>query len=156
MSLLDQPEWDTLAPHIRLQIYDRDGGHRHPRIRIELDTAAPLVVRQLALRIRMPCVACQTEIAPFRARRGKPTRGAGVGAIYFAAACPLRVTYACARGDAAKNEYLAIKSAMEENSILLKAQAILHRREKRARARKAPPDQNPRLPFPFHFPNHNH
>lgn len=111
MSILDHPDWAYLQPWIEIQIYARDGGHKHPRVRIEVQSCTPSAIVRKALSLTMQCVACGAPIHPFRAR-GNPKRGERVAQnVYFAAACPLNVNVACSRGAEARDEYLAVKAA---------------------------------------------
>lgn len=111
MSLLDHENWKDVRGWLNIQVYDRDGGHKNPRIRIELADSAPLEIKRIALAITMPCVNCGSTIRPFRARH-PPKRGEEVARhVYFAAACPLEINVGCSRGAAARDEYLAIRKA---------------------------------------------
>jgi hypothetical protein len=96
----------ALAPLLKVQTYDRDGGHRHPRHRIEVrDASADL--RAFLLTLTAPCVACGRTIYPIRARKvtGRPS-------LYLAVACELTAGFGCARGRAAHLEYERIVAAV--------------------------------------------
>ena len=109
------PEFPQLVPHIHVQPYARDGGHSHPRYRLELRNAAPLDIRTLALGLTMPCVACGRAIHPFRERGAAPAgRGSDQAqTVYLAVACPLAVNVGCSRGGAARDEYIRIREAVD-------------------------------------------
>lgn len=109
MSILRHAIWPELQPFVRLEIYGRDGGPDHPRHRIEIDTPPTGIQLRSFLAVEMPCVKCGRVIHPIREREGQ-------GHLYFAATCGLDVQYACARSKAARDEYRAIKAAMEARS----------------------------------------
>ena len=102
-GIMDRPEWDRLRRFFRIEKYDRDGGHGHPRIRIEVD-APPGELLALALALTMPCVACGRAIHPIRLRNPRVRRGSP-GHLYYAPCCPLDVNVGCSRGPAAREEY---------------------------------------------------
>lgn len=109
-SIVQHPDFARLRPFIRVIPTGKDGSVLHPRNRIELSSEAPPEVRKLALSIRIPCVCCGRIIAPFR-RRKAPNDRAPTPAIYFAAACPLRLRVGCSRGRAASEEYARVEGA---------------------------------------------
>lgn len=115
MSFTDPQHADlfnAVAPHIRIEIYARDGGHLNPRKRIELDAGnLSSELRRRVLAFTMPCVACGRTINPFRVRAATSKRG-GSNHVYFAAACPLHVEVGCSRGLAARNEYIQVSNAI--------------------------------------------
>lgn len=109
MSLVDSKIFPLVRPYLRVEVYTRDGGAANPRVRIEVRGAPPVVVACLLAHTE-PCVACGAKMHPFRARKAPAKRGTATG-LYFAAACPLSCNIGCSRGEAAKLEYLAIRSA---------------------------------------------
>ncbi len=110
MSVLSHPLWPTLRPYIRIERYAPDGGHRHPRIRIEVLSMPPSVERTMT-KATMPCVACGASIHFVRTRRPSK-RGSAVGHHYFAPTCPLEDNVACSRGAEAHAEYERIRAVM--------------------------------------------
>lgn len=106
----DSALFQLLKPYIEIEIYDRDGGHVHPRRRIELSKRAPSEVVALALAFETPCAACGEPIHCWRARAGGK-RG-GTAHLYFAAACPLSVNVGCSRGYAASSAYASLCDAV--------------------------------------------
>jgi len=102
MGLQSTTFWPLLREFVQVQVYDRDGGHRRPRIRIEFKDMPPTEVRW-ALAVTMPCVACGAAIHPIRERKGG-------GGLYYACTCPLDVRMGCARGRAAADEYARFRS----------------------------------------------
>lgn len=113
MPLSTHPQFPQLAPFIQVQIYDRDGGHSHPRYRIELRNSTPPAMRQMALALEAPCAACGRPIHPFRERSAPAGRGTEAQTVYVAAACPLDVNVGCSRGSAARDEYIRIREAVD-------------------------------------------
>lgn len=107
MSLLAQPIFEALRPFVRIETYARDGGHRHPRIRIEIDPLPPLF-HAAAVQATMPCVDCGRLIRFVRERRGKRGKPGG---LYYAPTCPLRVSLQCRSSGAARDEYEAVRAA---------------------------------------------
>lgn len=107
MSILDHPIWPVLEPYINDQVYGRDGGPDHPRHRFDVHPPTDGVLLRRFLATTMPCVTCGTEIHPIR------SRAKGRGQLYYAATCPLDVTYGCARSRAARTEYARLKLALE-------------------------------------------
>lgn len=105
MSILAHPDWPFIASFIRIETYARDGGHAHPRHRIEVETPSSGIDLRRLFAVTMPCVACGRVIHPIRTR-------AGWARLYFAATCALDHTYACARGTAARDEYTAVALAV--------------------------------------------
>lgn len=96
------PLWPRLREYFRVEVYDRDGSARRPRIRIEVNTPRGALLGE-ALAATMPCVACGKSIHPIRLRE---TGGRGhSGHLYYAACCPLEVRVGCSRGAAAREEY---------------------------------------------------
>lgn len=109
MSLLGYQEFLEWRRYIVVETYDRDGGHEHPRFRIEL--RAPVEVVQAALVFKMRCVACARHMFPFRLRSGSRVTAYGAG-VYFAATCPLNVSMGCSRSRAAAEEYKLVANAV--------------------------------------------
>ena len=105
MSILTHPEWPLVARYLRVETYDRDGGHRHPRHRLEIQRPESGIDLRKLLALVMPCVGCGAPIHPVRMR-------ASGNHCYFAVSCGLDQTYACARGARAKEEYEAIVAAL--------------------------------------------
>lgn len=103
-SLLEHASWGDVAPYVEATAYDRDGGHEHPRWRLELRADAPPEVREQALDVEAECAACGRPHRPFRERQG--------GSIYLAVACPLSVSLGCARSGLAAAAYVAIRDAL--------------------------------------------
>ena len=95
----------ALGNYLRVETYDRDGGHKHPRKRIEVETPADPVLRARFLAIEMPCVHCGAPIHPVRARNGWKT-------LFLAVTCPLDVTVSCARSNDARDAYVALTDAI--------------------------------------------
>jgi len=108
MGLLDHDIWESLRPSVRIETYDRDGGHRHPRHRIEVDTPADGILVRKFLAATIPCVVCGQRIHPVRQRQSKAVH------LYIAVTCPLDVSYACARSAKAAEEYRRIVAAVRE------------------------------------------
>jgi len=105
-SVTHHPLWPVLQPLIRIERYDRDGGHRHPRHRIEVLDPGDRGVRARLLAIEVECAAaCGRLIHPIRERHGW-------GSLYLAVACELSRRYSCARGRAAHDEYDRIVEAV--------------------------------------------
>ncbi len=98
-SIMFEPVWKQIEPFLHIDVYDRDGGHEDPRIRIGFDGLPDALGRELVF-FEMPCVACQRPIHPLRRREGD-----GFDRLYLAPACPLSVRVACSRGRAAMLEY---------------------------------------------------
>lgn len=107
-ALLDHPLWHCLAPFVSVEVYDRDGGHSHPRFRLELRRDTPADVRRAALAIECSCCRCGLPMHPFRTRRG----GARAGQTYVAVTCPLTDRLGCARSKVAAETYVAIAAAL--------------------------------------------
>ena len=91
--------WGTVKEYLRIEYYDRDGGHENPRIRIELKSLPMALWRKFQV-VEMPCVSCGNPIYPLRARKGSLP-----GSLYYACTCPLEVRMGCARGGRAALEY---------------------------------------------------
>jgi len=107
-SLTEHPLWPLLRPLIRVETYDRDGGHEHPRHRLEFD--APLNKPEFCdqlLGLTIRCASCSREIHPIRARNGHGRH------FFVAVSCELSHTFGCARSHAARDEYLRILDALQ-------------------------------------------
>lgn len=128
-SLVSSPMFAELAPYIRIETYARDGGHQHPRKRIELAAHAPPQVVASALALQMPCVACGSIMHPFRQRSAASKRSHHAH-VYFAAACPLDVNVGCSRGHEARDEYLRVVEAVRCTVPAAEAQLTLVLEEK--------------------------
>lgn len=90
--------WRTLAPYIRLERYQREGGgSRNPRFRLELKASTPEQVVEQSLNALTKCASCGEKIHPVRKRSG--------GKYYIAVSCPLTVNVACSRHPSASSEY---------------------------------------------------
>jgi len=80
-SIVTDPAIIEFAEYIRIEFYDRDGGHSDPRWRIEAVPNIPMPVIVRMLDSRSPCVACGKETAYFRQRNG------GWSSVYIAVTC---------------------------------------------------------------------
>jgi len=102
-SIVFLPIWDRLRQYLKIDIYDKDGGHVDPRIRIGFDDLPEAFGRELAF-VEMPCVSCGRPNHPLRRREGDDwTR------LFYAPTCPLAVRIACSRTRAAELEYCRFK-----------------------------------------------
>ncbi len=99
--------WRKLKPYIDVEVYDRDGGHRRPRVRFEVN--APLKKLLAFANTKLHCVACGRLVPFVRARASVRSGG---GHFYLAVTCPLTTSFACARSGAARDEYKRIKLAL--------------------------------------------
>ena len=104
MSVLTQPWWPELRPLMRVQVYGRDGGPLRPRFRLEVTLPANTADQWFA--VTMPCVACGRPIQPIRQRVRWET-------AYFTPTCSLLRRLPCSRGKAARDEYLAVRAALD-------------------------------------------
>jgi hypothetical protein len=103
-SILFLPVWERLHPYLVIDIYDKDGGHVDPRIRIGFDNLPEAFGRELSF-LEMPCVSCGRPNHPLRRREGDDwTR------LFYAPTCALAVRLACSRTRAAELEYERFKS----------------------------------------------
>jgi hypothetical protein len=107
VSILQHPEWPLLRQYLRVEIYGPDTGRHGARFRLEINRPADGILVRRLLAIRMPCVDCGRQISPVRSRQG-------MRHLYYAGSCGLDITYRCARGSAAREEYRAIREALEE------------------------------------------
>jgi len=104
ITIRHHPLWPELRLYFRLEIYDRDGGHKHPRYRIEVRDLPPELAG-IAIGIYADCVACGRMIHPIRERKG--------AGMYYAPTCPLDVDVGCARGKAARAEYVTMREDLD-------------------------------------------
>lgn len=105
--------WNEIMPWVRIEVYDRDGSARQPRVRIELDRKTPLELERKALAYTAPCCRCGALINPFRSRSADSKRSdQRRGDVYYAPACPLQENIGCSRGKEARDEYTRIKRAL--------------------------------------------
>lgn len=102
-SIIYHPVWKDLEAYLHVVEYDKDGGHKEPRIRIDFLGMTERWSRHLVL-IEMLCVSCQRPIHPLRRREGD-----GWDRLYYACACPLEKNKGCSRSRAAALEYERFK-----------------------------------------------
>lgn len=109
MSLVFQPIWTEIAKYLSVEIYDKDGGHVDPRIRIMFrEVPTELAVR--AVRVVMDCVTCGKPILPIRRQKGSDWQN-----LYYAATCPIGQNMGCARSAPARVEYDRFKDIWERH-----------------------------------------
>lgn len=108
MSLIDHPIWPELVPLLKAQRYDRDGGHAHPRYRIEVKLPPERALLAKVLALEIPCAKCRRLITPIRTRKGS----GHFANWYLAVSCELRQRYSCARSRASAEEYVRIVDAI--------------------------------------------
>ncbi len=106
-GVLFTPLWLKLATHIKVEVYDRDGGHKKPRVRLEIDAQGMLLARLTQL--RTACVYCGSQISPVRVRKGGKKSEAHA---FLAVTCPITTKMGCARSRQARDEYSRIKYAL--------------------------------------------
>lgn len=106
MSILSHPAWNELQPFFRIEVVGRDPGPQGNRVRIEVVQPSDGRLARMFLALTMSCVACGRLIHPVRQREGR-------GHWYYAATCPLEKTFSCARGRAARQEYLSVRRYLE-------------------------------------------
>ena len=118
MALMDHPLWSELLPYIRIEIYGRDGGPKHPRHRIEVDDL-PMPLRTKALACEVGCISCGRSIHPVRQRQvtRRGIRQSHRGALYYANSCPIEVRVGCSRGDAARDDYQRVRRAVDAHHV---------------------------------------
>lgn len=107
-SLVFLPVWETVKKYLVVDIYDRDGGHEDPRIRIGFDDLPERLGRSLVF-LEMPCVACGRPIHPLRRREGDPW-----SRLFYAPTCPIAVRINCSRTRSAELEYERFKGIRVE------------------------------------------
>ena len=100
----------ALGNYLRVETYARDGGHKHPRKRIEVVTPPDPGLASRFMAITMPCVYCGAPIHPVRARNGWKT-------LFLAVTCPLDVTVSCARSNDARDAYIALTDAIAKGRV---------------------------------------
>lgn len=125
-SVMEHKLWPVLEPFLRVQRYDRDGGHRHPRHRIEVMNPDDPEQRVELLGIEVACAACRAPMKSVRARRGR-----GKPTLFLSVSCELEHNVACARQAVSHVEYERI---VEE--LLRKGQTMLPRRSRRPKTPK--------------------
>lgn len=86
--LLTHPLFPLIAPWVRIEDYARDGGHKHPRHRLEMSPPTDRAFQRTVLAITCPCDVCGQMIHPIREARGR---------LYIATTCPLEVNIRCSR-----------------------------------------------------------
>jgi len=102
-SIVFLPAWEKIKGYLVVDIYDKDGGHKDPRIRIGFDDLPEAMGRELSF-LEMPCVSCQRPIHPLRRRVTDDfTR------LFYAPTCPVTVRIACSRTRSAELEYQRFK-----------------------------------------------
>lgn len=100
--------WPSLLPFVRVE--QAEGS----RFRLEVRDA-PVELAKLALEMEVQCADCGRTIKPVRPRKApgnKRSEFTGKG-LYLALACPLSVNVGCSRGHAVRDEYQAVKAAVE-------------------------------------------
>jgi len=133
MSFVDHPRFAEVAPFFVVEVYDRDGGHTSPRVRLEVHPPdATTGLRWLTL--AMPCVECGAAIHPIRQRAGESARGGpkkpSLLHLYFAPTCPLAVSLRCSRGAAARDEYIRVRRAVDlAHTLPARVERALHAHE---------------------------
>lgn len=115
-GLMASRHWRQIRRYVHVEVYDRDGGHAHPRVRFEVHASNTMLFILTA--IKVPCVACGRPIHPVRARaenddlRNPASRPPPAGHHYLAVTCPLSTKIGCSRSGAARDEYNQIKLAL--------------------------------------------
>ena len=109
--ILQHPLFMAIAQFVKVEVYDRDGGHSHPRFRFEWQKGVPTDIGRAALEIECACAKCGATIRPFRLRK-KNEETDGLGHIYLAVTCPLDVRKGCARSKVAADTYTAIAALL--------------------------------------------
>lgn len=116
-SILQSSLWPQVAAYFKIEVYGRDGGHKHPRVRIEVGHL-PSDLMHAALALQVRCVSCGAPVFPIRARAGKVQRvDHPTQHLYFAPCCPLDVRIGCSRGQAAKHEYVRLKAVLRPDLL---------------------------------------
>lgn len=103
MSITKHALWSELQPFFYAEA-DSASRSARPRLRIELK-ALPDSLRERALSLQMPCVACGCDIHPIRARVPSNRHRTGTCKLYYACTCPLDEDIGCSRGGKAREEY---------------------------------------------------
>lgn len=117
VSIVFSSVWSRIEPHLVVEIYDKDGGHHDPRIRIGFSDLPEAFGRELAF-LEMACVTCGRPIHPLRRREGDDW-----SRLFYAPTCPLAVRINCSRSRAAHLEYERFKGI--ERSPHVRAQLSL-------------------------------
>lgn len=102
--ILSHPLWPLVRPWITFEVYDRDGGHAHPRYRLECHPPPSPSLRKVLLDIETTCARCGKTIHPIRARKGSRHNQ-----LFLAVSCDLDTCYGCSRGPEARDAYIAIR-----------------------------------------------
>jgi hypothetical protein len=110
-GLLGQPFFAEIRPYMRLEFYDRDGGHKDPRVRIACHRM-PDKLWARVLEHEMPCVSCGKAIHPFRDRQRGAQPRSDKQHVYYAATCPLSVNISCSRQDPSSDEYRRVRAEL--------------------------------------------
>ena len=97
MTLDGHPLWSNLRPLVRVQVYDRDGGHTHPRHRMEVHRPDVIALREQLLAMEVSCATCGRLMRPVRPRVDRST--------FLTVSCELSHRFACARSGAAHREF---------------------------------------------------
>lgn len=121
-GLIEHPRWPDLLPLIKVQRYDRDGGHAHPRHRLEVLEPESPRLRAALLQIETLCAECDRPIHPIRERRGQHTAR---HTLYLAVTCEWSVRFECSRGRAAHEEYERLIAAARAYQIRVSPQPRL-------------------------------
>ena len=110
MSILTEPFFKAVE-HLFNVIMDKNSGRgdKEPRPRIEIKRTQSQALYDTMLKFQMPCVSCSKPIHPFRPRASARGRNKASG-MYYAPACPNNVSPGCSRGNAAHDEYEAIRA----------------------------------------------
>jgi hypothetical protein len=97
--LSQHPLFPLLAPWFRIVAYDRDGGHEHPRHRIDMTIPRVVGFRECVLAVVCGCAVCGREIHPVRERNERRR------SLFVAVSCELDVKKGCARSAPSHAEY---------------------------------------------------
>ncbi|HWI68677.1 MAG TPA: hypothetical protein VNS88_09890 [Nitrospiraceae bacterium] len=97
MTIDTHPLWADLLPLVRVSTYDRDGGHGHPRHRMDVRRPAHHALRDQLLAMEVECATCGRLMRPVRPRKD--------GSTFLNVACELAHRYGCARSARAHREY---------------------------------------------------
>ncbi len=99
MTLTEHPLWDELLPYLYVQYGVGRNGARH---RIEVREPLPEHLRD----IEVKCAFDDKHMRPIRRR-------AGWGSLFLSVACPLHVSWRCARTGAARRECDRIRDLID-------------------------------------------
>jgi hypothetical protein len=111
VSVTNHEIWRKISGYLKVDIYDRDGGHADPRIRIGF-VDLPDELSLAAQWIEIGCVECARPVHPLRRREGDPN-----SRLYYAPCCLIAVRIACSRGPAVRREYDAFKDIAKRVSM---------------------------------------